>query len=93
MENPHFLRTASGGLSAILRSSSYVENDEVVAVKNAIMKENEKSDAHNEEIVNEDEEDNNNEVNRHLGSLLRTFSEQSVEQSDDENGEQGDLIL
>jgi kinesin family protein 5 len=69
------LRTASGGLSALLRTKSFVEKEELEEVQNVLNGDNmgeENQEKEEKECVHVEE--NNNEINRHLGSLLRTLS-------------------
>ena len=75
------LRTASGGLSALLRTNSFVETEEVQAAKNRLKEEEEGTLNKNkeEEEAQNDLTADRNEVNRHLGSLLRTMSEEEAQ--------------
>ena len=74
------LRTASGGLSALLRTKSFVEKEELEEVQNVLNGDNMGEKGDNMELENQEKdskecvEENNNEINRHLGSLLRTLS-------------------
>ena len=68
------LRTASGGLSALLRTKSFVEKEELEEVQNVLNGDNIMGEENQEKDEKECVEENNNEINRHLGSLLRTLS-------------------
>ena len=65
----------------MLRTNSFVETEEVQAAKNRLKEEEEGTLNKNkeEEEAQNDLTADRNEVNRHLGSLLRTMSEEEAQ--------------